>query len=297
MNSQTGNLVSGFEHIVRENEPLAPFTRLNIGGVAEYFAEPTTLDELIEIVKRFSSAELPIRLIGGGSNILVRDEGVPGLVLHLSAPAFCQIQVDGNQMTAGGGAALSHFVSTAVREGLSGPEQMVGVPGTVGGALHANASAHGVDIGSWVKSAQVLTRSGDVITRDADSLSFSYGKSSLTELVILSAVFEFEKDDPEQLTRQMQKLWIVRRASQPLSERNAAYFFKDHGGQRASELIEEAGLKGTQVGKAEVSDRDANVIVAHTGATTQDVIRLMELVKSQVHERFDIQLESLVQIW
>ena len=213
--------------------------------------------------------------------------------LHLSAPAFCQILVDGNRLTVGGGAALSHFVSTAVREGLSGPEQMVGVPGTVGGALHANVSAHGVDIGSWVESAQVLTRSGEVITRDADSLTFSYGKSSLTELVILSAVFEFEQEDSALLTRRMQKLWIVRRASQPLSERNAAYFFKDHGGQRASDLIDKAGLKGTQVGKAEVSDRDANVIVAHTGATAQDVMRLMDLVKSQVHERFDVELETV----
>ena len=297
MNAETGNLTQGFEHLIRENEPLAPFTRLNLGGVAEFFAEPTTLDELVELVKRFSAAELPIRLIGGGSNILVRDEGVPGLVLHLSAPVFGNIQVEGNQMTVGGGAQLSHFVSSAVREGLSGPEQLVGVPGTVGGALHANTSAHKVDIGTWIKSAQVLKRSGEILTRDADSLNFSYGKSSLNELVILSAKFEFEKEDPELLTRRMQKLWIVRRAAQPLSERNAAYIFQDHGGERASDLIERAGLKGTRIGEVEISDREPNVFVANTGATTADALRLMELVKKQVADQLEIELEPIVQIW
>ena len=116
------SLLSGFEHIVREDEPLAPFTRLNIGGSAKYFAEPTNREELIGLVKRFSSHDLPIRLIGSGSNLLVRDEGVPGLVIHLGAPEFCQISVTDKGLKTGGGARLSQFVSTAVREGFAGPE-------------------------------------------------------------------------------------------------------------------------------------------------------------------------------
>lgn len=297
MNADTQTLLSGFEHVVRENEPLAPFTRLNVGGVAEYFAEPSDLDELVGLVKRFSAEHLPIRLIGGGSNILVRDQGVAGLVLHLSSPAFCQIAVTGNRMTCGGGVALSHFVSAAVKEGFSGPEQLVGIPGTIGGALHANTSAHGVDIGSWVNSAKVLNRNGEIALRAADSITFSYGQSSLTELVILEAEFEFERDDIGLLTKQMQKLWIVRRSTRPLSERNAAYMFNDHGGESASSLIERAGLKGTKIGNVEISDRESNVFLAHTGATADEVIRLMDLVQTQVQERLEVKLEPAVQVW
>ena len=156
---------SGLEHIVRENEPLAPYTRLGLGGVAEYFAEPTSQDELVAVVKRFTEEGLPIRLIGGGSNVLIKSSGVAGLVIHLGAPAFCEINVSGQSITAGGGTKLSHFVSTAVREGFSGPQRLVGIPGTIGGALHGNSGAHSVDIGTWVESATVLTRSGEVISR------------------------------------------------------------------------------------------------------------------------------------
>ena len=165
------SLISGFEHIVRENEPLAPFTRLNIGGVAEYFAEPTTKDELVSLVERFAENDLPIRLMGSGTNLLIRTQGIAGLVLHLSAAAFGQINVEGDTMMVGGGAKLSHFVASAVREGLTGPQHLVGITGTVGGALHSNTSAVGFDIGSWVQSAEVLNRSGELVTHEKENIS------------------------------------------------------------------------------------------------------------------------------
>ena len=127
------SLLDSFAHIVRENENLAPYTRLNIGGNAEYFVEPTNQDELIGVVKFCHENKLPIRLIGSGSNLLVSDKGVDGVVLHLAAPAFGLIEVTDKGLIAGGGAKLSQFVSTAVREGFAGPEQMVGLPGTIGG--------------------------------------------------------------------------------------------------------------------------------------------------------------------
>ncbi len=290
------SIISGFEHIVRENQSLAPYTRLKLGGVAEFFAEPTTQDELVGLVKRFDQHQQPIRLIGSGSNVVIRDEGVPGLVLHLSAPCFCEISVDDNRIIAGGGTKLSHFVSTAVREGLAGPENLVGIPGTIGGALHGNTGAHGVDIGSWVQNARVLTRAGEIIERDRDAVAFSYRQSSLNELVILKATFQFERESSELLTRQLQKLWIVRRASQPISE-NAIYVFKDDGVETASELIDRAGLKGMQVGEVEISDRDANLFVVQPGATSQDVLRLIDLVKNQVHDRLGVEIQPAVQIW
>lgn len=291
------SLLSGFEHIVREKEALAPFTRLKIGGTAEYFAEPTTREELIGLVKRFSEKDLPIRLIGSGSNLLVNDRGVPGLVIHLAAPEFSHLNVSEKRIVAGGGAKLNHFVATAVREGFSGPERLVGLPGTVGGALHNNTNSHGVDIGTWVQSAEVLTRAGEVKKHDKASMSFSYRQSSLNELVILSAEFMFESESPEVLTKAMQKLWIVRRASQPPTDLNAAYLFKDHGGNLARELIEDAGLKGTRVGGIEICDSDPNFVTADPGSSSEDVLKLIELVKTQVAERLDVEIEPAIQIW
>jgi len=289
-------LTSGLEHIVRENTPLAEYTKLKIGGSAQFFAEPTDHDELVELVKRFHEQQIPIRLIGEGSNVLVRDEGVQGLVIRLSAPAFGHISVNENQMTAGGGARLAHFVSTAVREGFSGPENLIGIPGTIGGALHVNIGSEGFDIGNWVRSARVLTLSGQLLTRDADSLSFSYRQSSLNELVILDATFEFEREDPQELTRRMQKLWIVRRADHPVSD-NSLYAFKDHGVESAADILEQCGLKGARVGDAEISDRDPNTVIAHENATAADVIALIEMVCSTVKQKLGIDIESAIEIW
>jgi UDP-N-acetylmuramate dehydrogenase len=291
------SLTSGFEHIVRENEPLAAHTSLKLGGAAQYFAEPTSADELVALVKRCADDQIPVRLLGGGSNLLVRSEGVEGCVILLSAPEFSQIKVEGNTMTAGGGAKLSHFIATAAREGFSGPEQLVGIPGTVGGALHNNTGHHGVDFGSWVQSAQVLTRDGQIATRDSDALSFSYRQSSLTELVILEGKFTFDTEPADELTRRMQKLWIVRRAAQPESDENSAYMFKDHGGESASKLIADVGLSGESVGAVHVSDRDPNFFVANPGATSAQVLELMDKVRQQVAERLEIELQDAIQIW
>ncbi|HMP78008.1 MAG TPA: UDP-N-acetylmuramate dehydrogenase [Pirellulaceae bacterium] len=291
------SLFSGLEHVVRENEPLAPYTTLRLGGVAEYFAEPTSIDELSEIIQRAKENEMPIRLIGGGSNILVRDEGVPGMVLQLSAPAFGQLVIEGELVTVGGGVSLPHFVSATVREDLAGAHHLVGIPGTVGGALHANSGTGGHDIGRWLIRAAVVTRSGQFAIRESDALSFSYRSSSLNELAIIEATFRFPRDTAGDLTRRLQKLWIVKRSQQPLIGDPCAYVFKNHGGEPAGELIERAGLKGTQMGKVELFDRNPNFFVAHPGAKSADVLRLIDLVKSQVQERLSIDLSLSLDLW
>lgn len=290
-------IFDGLEHIVRQGEPLAPYTWLRIGGLAEHFAEPTSLDELATLVSRCRQESMPVRLLGGGSNLLVRDEGVPGLVISLSAPAFCEISVKGQEINAGGGAKLGHLISTAVREGLAGLEQLVGIPGTVGGALHGNAGTEAGDIGQWTRGATVMTRTGEILTRSADDLNFAYRHSSLDELVILSARFELEPQDPPELTKRMQKLWIVKRANQPMGNLNVGCIFKSPSGASADSLIELAGLKGTRVGEAEVSDRHANFIVANPKTASQDVMRLIELIQSRVAERTGTELEPAIEIW
>ncbi len=290
-------LLSGFEHFVRENEPMAPHTWLRVGGLAEYFAEPTSVEELAALVQRCREEEVTVRLLGGGSNLLVRDEGAPGVVIHLAAPAFNGIEVEGNIVKAGAGARLSHVISTSIREGLGGFEQLTGIPGVVGGALHSNSSTSGGDIGQWTTAAAVMTRDGEILHRTREELNFAYRHSSLDELVILSAEFELEPGDPQELTKRMQKLWIEKQATQPRSDQNSGCIFKNPGGASAASLIEQAGLKGASMGEAEVSDRDANFIVAGPGATSQDVIRLADLIRNQVADRAGVELELAIEVW
>jgi UDP-N-acetylmuramate dehydrogenase len=240
---------------------------------------------------------MPVRLLGGGSNVLVRDEGVPGMVLKLSALVFCGIAVEDRTLTAGGGAKLGHVISSSVGEGLAGLEHLVGIPGTVGGALHGNAGSHGGDVGQWLCHATVMTHAGQIIERDRDDLTFAYRQSSLDELVILSAQFQLEKDDPEALTKRMQKAWIAKKASQPLGHQSAGCIFRNPRGLSAGMLIDQVGLKGARIGGAEVSDRHANFIVTRPGATSQDVLRLIELVRGRVAERVGVDLETEIEIW
>jgi len=282
---------------VRQSEPLAMHTWFQLGGPAEYFAEPRGADELIALVKRCREEEIPVRVLGHGSNLLVRDEGVPGVVIRLSEPAFCEIEVSGRTITAGGGARLGRVVTTAVREGLAGLEVLVAIPGTLGGALRGNAGTHGGDIGQWTAQAVAVTYTGDVVTRHRDEMVFSYRQSGLDELVILSAKMELQDDDPHELGKRLQKQWIVRKASQPMGHQCAGCVFKNPRGVTAGELIETAGLKGTRIGGAVVSDRHANFIVAEPECTSNDVLRLIDLIRGQVHERFGTELELEVEVW
>ncbi len=290
-------LSTGFEHIVRQAEPLALHTWFRLGGAAEYFAEPETTDELVELVRRCRADGTPVRMLGGGSNILARDEGVRGLVVKLSSATFSGIEINGNRVRASAGAKLGHVISSAISKGLGGMETLVGIPGTIGGALHGNAGGRGGDIGQWTCGATVLTRAGELIERKREDLVFAYRQSSLDELVILEVEFALEEDDPEELTKRMQKQWIMKRASQPLGHQSAGCIFKNPRGMSAGMLIDQAGLKGSRIGGAEVSDRHANFIVTDDTAKSKDVLQLIELVRSRVAERLGVELETEIEVW
>ena len=289
--------LNGLKEIVRQGEPLAMHTWFQLGGPAEYFAEPTNPEELITLVERCREEEVPVRVLGRGSNILVRDEGVPGMVIRLSAAAFCEIAIQKDTIIAGGGAKLGRIVTTAVHQGLAGLEALVAIPGTLGGALHGNAGTHGGDIGQWTTRVTVVTPAGEILQKPREDLEFAYRESSLDEPVILSAQLDLERDDPRELARRLQKQWIVRKASQPMGHQCAGCVFKNPRGASAGDLIERAGLKGTRIGGAVVSDRHANFIVAEPEVSSQDVLRLIDLVRSQVHERLGIELELELEIW
>lgn len=289
--------ISGFEKFVRTDERLAPHTWFKLGGPAQYFAEPTTVEELAALIRRAREESLSVRMLGGGSNLLVRETGVPGVIVRLSGPAFTGVAPGKNQLTVGSGARLSNAISTAVREGLAGLETLVGIPGTVGGALHGNAGSRGGDIGQWVAQATLMNDTGEIIRRTRDELVFAYRESSLDELVILDVMFQLESDNPEELTKRMQKQWIVKKANQPLDHQSAGCIFKNPRGMSAGMLIDQAGLKGARVGGAEVSDRHANFIVTDETATSNDVLQLIEQIRERVFERLGVELELEIEIW
>jgi UDP-N-acetylmuramate dehydrogenase len=282
---------------VREQEPLAERTWFKLGGAAQYFAEPRSVDELVAIIRRCRDEGLTARLLGGGSKVLVRDEGVAGMIISLAQPAFCGIRIDGRRATAGGGAKLASAITATVGAGLAGLEPLVGIPGTVGGALHGNSGTHGGDVGQWAVRATVVTRSGDIAQREHEDLVFAYRQSSLDELVILSAEFELEEEDPNELTKRMQKQWIVKKANLPLADENTGCIFKNPRGMSAGMLIDQSGLKGERVGSVEVSQRHANFFIAHPGATARDVLQLIDVVRNRVAERMGVELETEIEIW
>ena len=288
---------TGFENVVRQGEPLAMHTWFQLGGPAEYFAEPENPDQLIGLLKRSQAEGVEVRVLGQGSNVLIRDEGVPGLILRLTSLEFCRIEIDGQRVTAGGGANLGRLVTTAVHRGLAGMEMLVGIPGTVGGALHGNTGTHGGDIGQWTASATMITAAGETIERSRNDLVFGYRESSLDETVILAASFVLEEDNPRELAKRMQKQWIIKRANQPMGHQCAGCIFENPRGASAGELIDMSGLKGTRIGGAVVSERHANFIVAEPDCTSQDVQRLIDLVRSQVNDRTGVRLELEVEIW
>jgi len=286
-----------FPDLIKVREALAPYTNLKIGGPAEILVQPRTQDELAVVVRRCSERSLPFRILGGGCNILVRDEGVKGIVLRLSEPAFTGVTVQGQRVRAGSGAALRSVISASARHGLAGLETLVGIPGTVGGALRHNAGDGSGEIGQFVQQVDVLDSGGNILLRPRDELQFGYRSSNLDDPVILAGEFELERDIESAILKRMRKAWIQRKASQPFSFQASGRIFKNPPGLIATALIEQAELAGTRVGGAAVSDRDPNYIVADPGTTARDVLRLIDLVKSRVQERFHVELELEISVW
>lgn len=287
----------GLKTNILQDEPLAMYTWFQLGGPAQYFAEPEDLDELIALLRRCRDAAIPSRILGRGSNLLIRDEGVAGLVIRLSADAFRGIEIDGNQVTAGGGSRLGRVVTASVHAGLAGLEELVGIPGTLGGAIHGNAGTQGSTIGQWITTLVTLSDSGEVAERGADELIFDYRQSGLDDLIITQAVLELEEDDPKLLSKRMQTHWIVRKSRQPLGAPSAGCVFRNPRGFSAGELIEQSGLKNARIGGACVNERHANFIIAEPEATSQDVIRLIDFVRDQVVKRTGVELELEIEIW
>jgi UDP-N-acetylmuramate dehydrogenase len=290
-------IFSGLEDIVETGYPLAKRTWYGLGGPAEYYIRPQTLEQLKKVVRRCTENAVPMYVLGFGSNLLVRDEGVRGAVIRLDTKPFTHIEFSGHEVTAGAGAELSKLVLTCVEKGLSGVEALTGIPGSVGGAVRMNAGGNFGDFGSAVETVTLMDKTGNVFEKSKPELVFDYRQVNITAKFILSARLKLNAGDPEQVLRRVKEIWIYKKNSQPLNTKNAGCVFKNPPGASAGALIDKAGLKGMRVGGAVVSDKHANFFLAEEGCTSRDVTRLIDIVRQKVKEQFDVELELEIEIW
>jgi len=291
------NIFSGLEEIVETNYPLAKRTWYGLGGPADYFVRPKTIEQLKKAVQRCNENNIPIYVMGLGSNLLISDDGLRAAVIKLESEQFEQIRFDGEQITAWAGAELSKLVLSCVQKGLSGLEPLTGIPGSVGGAVKMNAGGNFGDFGSAVEAVTLMDRWGSVSEKSKPELVFDYRSTNITAKFILNAQLKLSAADPEQIMRTVKEVWIYKKNNQPLNTRNSGCIFKNPRDAAAGALIDRAGLKGTQIGGAIVSEKHANFIIAQKGCKSHDVMRLIETVMQKVKEKFGVELELEIEIW
>ena len=264
---------------------------------------------------------MPLKVLGAGANVLVSDDGFDGVVVRLDSDAFRGIDVRGTRIEVGAGVDLMPLVRGLCRRGLSGLEFMAGIPATVGGAVRMNAGGRLGEFGDVVQRIRVLGADGLIETWSHDRIGFSYRDSSLgeagatlsrrlqparsfaraqargSERVVLSAVLELIEDDPDRVRARYEDILAGKLASQPIAEHSAGCIFKNPEGESAGALIDRAGLKGTHWGRASVSTAHANFIVAKRGATSSDVLHLIDLMRERVRHVHGTELDVEIEIW
>jgi UDP-N-acetylmuramate dehydrogenase len=291
------SLAEAFPAVTKQNEPLASHTHLRIGGPAEFFVQPRSVEELAGVLAFCQTSKVPLRMLGGGYNLLVRDEAVPGAVMRLAGPAFAFVEGTGRTIRAGGGGQLFDLVAFAVRAGLRGLEALAGIRGTVGGSVRCNVGDRSGEIAAAVRKVAVLTDAGTVQIRGRDDLSFGDHSSDLDEPVILWVEFELDSDAPAALLRRMRKAWAIRKAHEPLSFQAAVRVFRDPPGQLAATLIDRAGLAKARVGGAEVCERNGSYVVAHPGTTATDILQLAAKIETKVKVVTGVALDRELNVW
>ena len=277
-----------------EKEPMSRHTSFKTGGNADLFLEVNKNSELSSILKKAKELSVPLTVIGKGTNLLVSDNGIEGAVLSLCG--LDGVSIDGEYITAGAGAPLTAVCIAAAKAGLSGLEFAYGIPGTVGGALYMNAGAYGGEMSDVVVSAKVITAGGDIKTVSAGEMGLGYRTSAFKGggFIITEVTFKLEKGDPDSINAKMQELMARRKEKQPLEYPSAGSTFKRPKGNFAGTLIEKSGLKGVKIGGAAVSEKHAGFVINKGGATTGDILALIEKIKETVLSDSGVLLETEV---
>ncbi|HBQ76179.1 MAG TPA: UDP-N-acetylmuramate dehydrogenase [Exiguobacterium sp.] len=278
------------------NEPLKYHTYTKMGGIADLFIIPTSYEETAFVVRYAHEQGIPLTLLGNGSNLVVRDGGIRGIVL--SFEKLTDISVEGHELVAQSGAAIIEASRVAYAHQLSGLEFACGIPGTIGGALIMNAGAYGGEVKDCLHSATVLTRQGELLNISHDELELGYRTScfSKKEYIILEGRFALTEGDPALIKEVMDDLTHKRETKQPLEYPSCGSVFKRPEGYFAGKLIQDSNLQGTRIGGAEVSKKHAGFIVNVENASASDYIALIRHVQETVQEKFGILLETEVKI-
>lgn len=276
------------------SEPMSKHSSIRIGGPADYYLEPKDKDDLINILDYLHQQQYPFIIIGRGTNLLVSDDGIRGAVINLEN-ALNKILTKDDLIAVEAGVSMARFVDICINNGFSGIERLAGIPGSVGGAIVMNAGAYGEEISDHLIEVEVL-RKDNIIKIKKEDAGFSYRHSIFHDDIILSADFKFPIGDKTTLDAIRQELLAKRNQTQPLNYPNFGSTFKNPPGTSAAKLIEESGLKGTQRGKAQISEKHANFIVNLGGATAKDVLELIRIARDAVHDEFGINLELEVKL-
>ncbi len=280
---------------IRKDEPMSMHTSWLVGGPADYYLCPADISELVEIVRFSAKYKLPLYVLGNGTNLLVLDGGIRGLVVNIGEP-FCYINHTDGGFAAGAGTPMTYLAASAAREGLVGLEFAAGIPGSLGGAIIMNAGAFGGFIGEKIGSVKLVSGSGDLLNLKRADLIFGYRTSNLVGIgVIVEVKLELKKGDPEESLKRMEHLMVERRDRHP-NLPSAGSVFRNLPDQPAGRIIESAGGKGLRIGKAEVSTQHANFIVNTGGASAADILALINAVRQLVRDKYNIDLEPEVKI-
>ena len=281
-----------FKGRISLNEVLAPYTTFRIGGVADYFIEPSDAEDVINIFKYADVHNIPFYVLGNGSNILISDDGIRGIVINMIS-GFSYLKHKDGFVIAGSGVKMAKFVDYCIQYGYSGVEMLAGIPATIGGALVMNAGCYGGETADHVTEV-TLIRDCNLIVQSKNECEFGYRKSNLKGTIVLEVKFQLPAGVPEETSRRRKELLLKRNESQPVEIPNAGCMFKNPSGEYAAVLIEQCGLKGVTFGGAMVSPKHANFIVNVNNASANDVIELVKMVRKKVKEKTGFELEMEV---
>lgn len=283
----------------KHNEPMSEHTSFRIGGRAEVFAMPKTREELAEILKLSTELGVKPAILGAGTNVLAPDAGIDGIVICLKDCLNGMELLDGNRIRLMAGVTMTRGAVFAANHGLTGMEFAHGIPGTVGGGVYMNAGAYGGEMKDIVDIVEVMDQTGNIRMIHRDDMDFSYRHSRLEDSgeIVISAVLQLQKGNAEEIKARMRELQAKRSASQPLDLPSAGSAFKRPAQGYAAALIDQAGLKGYQVGGAAISTKHAGFAVNLGGATAADVTKLLRQVSDIVFEKTGIRLEPEVRLW
>lgn len=281
---------------IKTNEPLSNYTFTKTGGKGDFVITPNTYQEVQSVYKFSLEHNIPITILGNGSNLIIKDGGIRGIVLILTK--MNHIHLSNNKIKAQSGAAIIEVSHYALKNSLSGLEFACGIPGSIGGALHMNAGAYGGEVSDVLQEVLVLDKNGDFLSLAEDEMELDYRKSSIAQngYLVLEATFNLTPGNFNEIKEKMDELTFQRESKQPLEYPSCGSVFKRPPGYFAGKLIQDSGLQGTQIGGAQVSTKHAGFIVNVGSATATDYLKLISYIQNTVKTKFGVDLEPEVKI-